>query len=417
MARILVYTSPARGHLFPILGPALELHGRGHQVHVRTLASDVETVRSYGLAAEPIATQVEEREMDDWRARNPMEALELALRTFGDRARGEVADMREAIEATNADLLVVDTNSWGAQAVAEASGLPWTTFQPYFTSLPAPGVPPFGPGFARATGIGGRIRDGLFGRMIYGKMAKTALPSINAVRTEVGLKPLADMGGLFAAPQRIIYFTTEALEYPRDRWPENFRFVGPGTWAPASASPDWLAGVDSPIALVTCSTERQGDRGIIETALRALPGSELFVVATTAAHAADDLAQPSGSQYRVEQFVPHDPLIDRASVVVCHGGMGITQRALAKGVPVVVVPFGRDQLEVARRVEYSRAGVCLMPKHLSEESLKSAVATARKMTEGARRIEAESAAAGGAPAAADVVEELLGTPHAEAEAR
>jgi MGT family glycosyltransferase len=325
--------------------------------------------------------------------------------------------MREAIEATDADLLVVDTNSWGAQAVAEASGFPWATFQPYFTSLPAPGVPPFGPGFTRSTGIGGRIRDALFGRLIFGKMAKTALPSINAVRTEVGLTPFESMGSLFTAPRRVIYFTTAALEYPREEWPPNFRFVGPGTWAPVGASPDWLAGVHAPIALVTCSTERQGDRGIIETALRALPGDDLFVVATSAAHASQDLAAPAASQSRVEQFIPHDPVIDRAGVVVCHGGMGITQRALAKGVPVVVVPFGRDQLEVARRVEYAQAGVCLMPKQLSEESLRTAVERAMRMTDGARRIARELAAAGGASAAADVVEELLGTPRARAGAR
>jgi MGT family glycosyltransferase len=253
--------------------------------------------------------------------------------------------------------------------------------------------------------------------LIFGKMAKTALPSINAVRTEVGLTPFESMGSLFTAPRRVIYFTTAALEYPREEWPPNFRFVGPGTWAPVGASPDWLAGVHAPIALVTCSTERQGDRGIIETALRALPGDDLFVVATSAAHDSQDLAASAASQSRVEQFIPHDPVIDRARVVVSHGGMGITQRALAKGVPVVVVPFGRDQLEVARRVEYAQAGVCLMPKQLSEESLRTAVERAMRMTDGARRIARELAAAGGASAAADVVEELLGTPRARAGAR
>ena len=36
------------------------------------------------------------------------------------------------------------------------------------------------------------------------------------------------------------------------------------------------------------------------------------------------------------------------------GGAGATQKALASGVPVCVVPFGCDQLEVARRVEVVR---------------------------------------------------------------
>ena len=146
MARILVYTSPARGHLYPVLGVALELGRRGHEVHVKALAGEVDRVRGLGLHAAPIAPDIEAREMDDWRAGKPMQALELAIRTFADRAEAEVDDLRDAVSRAGATALLVDTNSWGAQAVAEASGLPWVVFQPYFLALPAPGVPPFGPG-------------------------------------------------------------------------------------------------------------------------------------------------------------------------------------------------------------------------------------------------------------------------------
>ena len=66
MASIIFYTSHAKGHLFPILGAALDLHKRGHQVHIRTLASEMELVHSLGLHAEPIAPEIEARELDDW---------------------------------------------------------------------------------------------------------------------------------------------------------------------------------------------------------------------------------------------------------------------------------------------------------------------------------------------------------------
>ncbi|MCV7070521.1 glycosyltransferase, partial [Mycobacterium rufum] len=48
-----------------------------------------------------------------------------------------------------------------------------------------------------------------------------------------------------------------------------------------------------------------------------------------------------------------------------HGGMGITQKALARGIPVCAVPFGRDQFEVARRVQVARCGTRLPARRLS----------------------------------------------------
>ena len=60
----------------------------------------------------------------------------------------------------------------------------------------------------------------------------------------------------------------------------------------------------------------------------------------------------------VERWLPHSALLARAACVICHGGMGITQKALAAGVPLCVVPFGRDQFEVAARVAAVGAGTC-----------------------------------------------------------
>jgi UDP:flavonoid glycosyltransferase YjiC (YdhE family) len=57
----------------------------------------------------------------------------------------------------------------------------------------------------------------------------------------------------------------------------------------------------------------------------------------------------------VRQFVPHGAVLDRACCAITHGGMGTTVKALDRGVPVCVVPFARDQAEVARRVEMAGA--------------------------------------------------------------
>ena len=183
------------------------------------------------------------------------------------------------------------------------------------------------------------------------------------------------------------------------------RLVGPGEWEPPAAAPDWLEAETRPIVLVTASTERQGDDKLIRTALEALPGDGYAVVASTAAHDPADFDVPRGA--RVERFLPHAPIIARAACVVSHGGQGTTQKALAAGVPVCVVPFCRDQFDVGRRVEVAGAGVRLSHRRLTPSRLRMAVRDTIAMQAGARRVAAMFAAAGGSRAAADAVEEVL----------
>src|SRR5215210_6954177 len=98
MARYLVYTSPARGHLYPIVPSLEELRRRGHEVVVRTFASEVEPLRNLGFEAEAIDPAIERKEHADWRARTPIGALRDNLRVFLERARHDGPDLRRAIE-------------------------------------------------------------------------------------------------------------------------------------------------------------------------------------------------------------------------------------------------------------------------------------------------------------------------------
>jgi MGT family glycosyltransferase len=205
---------------------------------------------------------------------------------------------------------------------------------------------------------------------------------------------------------RVLYYTAEPFEYPSMDRPASVVMVGPGRWEPAAAAPAWLASVDRPLVLVTCSTEYQDDGAIVTAALEALAEEDVFVVATTGAVDPASFRAPPNA--RVERFAPHGPLLERAACVVCHGGMGITQKALAAGVPVCVVPFGRDQLEVARHVEVAGAGVRLPARRLTPARLREAVRAARTCQAGAARVAAGFRAAGGPARAAGELEALLG---------
>lgn len=406
MATVLVYTSPGRGHLFPIMDAALALSRRGHDVRVRTLAAEVGLVARAGLSARAMSSTVEARAIDDWKVRSPLESARRSVRTFVDRAATEVEDMRRAIAEEGPQLLLVDTNAWGAQAVAEASGLPWATWHPFPMPYPSRDAPPFGPGLAPARGALGRLRDRLLRPLVQAPWERF-LPELNRVRAGAGARPFESILEMYLAPPLVLHMTAEPFEYPRSDWPANIKLVGPGLWSPPppSSAPGWMS-TAKPIVLVTCSTEFQDDGALIEAAVGAFGDDpSVQLVCTTAGVDPATVRAPAGVV--VERFASHAQVMPRASAVVCHGGMGITQRALASGVPPCVVPWGRDQLEVDRRVVECRAGAMLGRGRLSASRLRRAVDEARRCADGAARVRDAFAQAGGAERAAAMLEALL----------
>jgi UDP:flavonoid glycosyltransferase YjiC (YdhE family) len=186
MSRILAYTSPAIGHLFPLTPLLLELQSRGHEVHLRTLASRVEMMRDLGFQVEPIDPRVEEIRHNDYTARNPREALGLGAGVFASRGNLDAPDMARAIDAVQPDAVIVDINCWGAAFAAESWDGPWVSFSPYTPVLYSPGNPPFGPGLAPMAGPLGKLRDAILRKLILGAVESAMLPKVNALRASLG---------------------------------------------------------------------------------------------------------------------------------------------------------------------------------------------------------------------------------------
>lgn len=405
MTRFLVYTNPLLGHIYPSVPTLLELRRRGHDIVVYTGAAAVEPLDRLGLCARPVDTRLEDIQSDDWKARTSIGAQRRDAATLIKRAELEVPDLQRAIEVARPQALLVDVTAFGASSAAERSRLPWAHMVHFPVPVPSSEVPPYGLGLTPREDYIGRIRDALARRLVFGLLERTVLPRLNDVRTSLGLRPLEDATDYFvrAAPL-VLYYTAEPFEYPRSEWPANFRLVGPGAWDPPGDSLDWLAGIDRPLVLVTCSSDFQNDGKLVEAALTGLATEDIFVVATTAGVEPRGFSVPGNA--RVERYLPHGPILERACCVICHAGMGITQKALAAGVPVCAVPFGRDQFEVARRAVVADAGVLLPKGKLTPRRLREAAREAITKKPGAARVAAGFAQAGGATAATDALEAL-----------
>jgi len=414
MSTILAYTHPSAGHAFPLIPGLTELAARGHRVELVTAPSVIDTLGGTGIGTHPVADDVLAVRVADYEGKTGSTRLRKALAETTRRGLAEITDLRRHVERCRPDVLLIDTIAYGAQVAARASGLPWALIQPSLLSMPGSGIPPYGLGLAPMAGPLGRVRDRMGWRVVERLYAKALLPGVNELRVGAGLPPLTSPLQLFDEPDQVTVLVGEPLEYRRTDLPAHVRIVGGTSWDPDSQVPGWLDEPGDPWVLVSCSTEYQADEALARSAVAALRDEPVRVVITLA-DAFDSAHLIPAPNVRVERFVSHGPVLARTSAVVCPAGMGLTQKAVAAGVPVVAVPFGRDQPEVARRVVQAGAGVRLPARKLRADRLRSAVLRAMAMQPAVRQIGRDLTAAGGAARFADAITELVSQPRAAGE--
>jgi UDP:flavonoid glycosyltransferase YjiC (YdhE family) len=111
--------------------------------------------------------------------------------------------------------------------------------------------------------------------------------------------------------------------------------------------------------LVGFSTTYQGHEGLVARIVDALAGLPLRAVVTLGPALDPARFAAAPPSIAVVAQASHAALLRDARLVITHGGHGTVLRALAAGVPLVVLPLGRDQADNAARVVRCGAGLRL----------------------------------------------------------
>lgn len=164
--RALIYTSPARGHLYPMMDVAIELRKKGYEVLIQTLSSEKEHVENEDIQHLSISSEIESLELQDYVESNPISQFKSAFRSWLSRASYEIQDLKKSCRKFNPDLLIVDINTWGAGAYAESQGNPWVMFMPFCLPISSSDTPAFWPGFPPPRNVIHRIRDRVVDRLV-----------------------------------------------------------------------------------------------------------------------------------------------------------------------------------------------------------------------------------------------------------
>jgi UDP:flavonoid glycosyltransferase YjiC (YdhE family) len=148
-------------------------------------------------------------------------------------------------------------------------------------------------------------------------------------------------------------------------------YVGPLTWEPDEPVPPYLLEDGPPWALVTVSMIPQGDIALVSPALASIHALGLRAVATIGNRNDPASVGAVPPNARLERSVSHAAVLERAALLVGHAGHGSVSKAMWHGVPMVLVPWGRDQPGVARRAE--RLGIARVVSRDDLGSLPNAI--------------------------------------------
>ncbi|MBJ7339418.1 glycosyltransferase [Mycolicibacterium sp.] len=351
--RVAVVAGPDPGHAFPAIALCLKFLAAGDEPTLLTGAEWLTTAREAGIDAvlleglDPVEGDDDADSGAKIHRRGARMALSNAPR-LGDLAL---------------DLVVSDVITTCGGMAAELLGVPWVELNPHPLYRPSRGLPPLGSGLAPGVGVRGRLRDGVL-RALTARSVRAGDRQRSAARVDIGL-PAADPG-----PRRRLIATLPALEVSRPDWPSEAVLVGPLHFEPTATVLEVPEGT-GPVVVVAPSTATTGTQGLAELALESLvPGETLpegsRVVVSRLEGAAGELPP-----WAAVGLGRQDELLTKADLVICGGGHGMVSKTLLAGVPMVVVPGGGDQWEIANRVVRQGSAVLIRP--LTGDALTAAV--------------------------------------------
>lgn len=368
MSRYLFALSAGGGNVPPTLSVAAALLARGHAVRFLTDPVLEAEVRGIGAEYSPWTTAPHRYDLDpssdlakDWEARTPMGSLARSRDGYFCGPAGTFADdLRAELERRPVDVAVGELLTFSTMIGARGLGVPCAVISTTMVALPGWGAPPFGPGLTPARGAAGRLRD----RIVFalsGRMWNKGLRPINDARVAHGLAPLSDVLDQMTDVDRLLVLSSRALEYPGFTPPAHVQTTGPRLEDPAwTEALDVLPAGEDPLVLVGLSSTYMDQSAAINRIAQALGTLPVRAIVTTGP-AIDPQAIAAPANVTVVQSAPHSAVLKHAALMVTHGGHGSVVKALAAGVPVVMLPFGRDQNEIAARAAHSGAGVRLKP--------------------------------------------------------
>lgn len=426
MPEILVAAMPPIGHVGPLLQVARGLAGRGDRVTVLTSATHKAKVHAAGARLHPLPAAADfdaaslNHLLPERGGTSGIRRVDLDIASvFVAPMVHEARELSRLLAVNPVDAIIADATFFGILPLLLGEHRQRPAVLAYTTTpllISSRDTAPGGLGLAPSATSLGRLRNRALTLFTHRVLLRRSQRAANWQLRRLGTGPLPMSildSGLLA--DRYVVPTVSEFDYPRSDLPDNVRYVGAVSPAPAPDHPlpPWWRELDGnrPVIHVTQGTVDIADLGrLIEPTIEALGGQDVIVVVTTGGRSPSDLNVTIPANTYVADFIPHDVLLPKVDVLVTNGGYGAVQQALAAGVPLVVAGDTEDKPEVAARVAWSGAGINLRTGRPSARAIRAAVRTIlndRRYLHHARRLEVAFARRDGVAEIAALVDEAV----------
>lgn len=351
--RIFLAAVGTHGDILPALAIAAALQARGHPVQVAAPEPFRPLANHAGLVFHPLGTAAEFARVvgqaELWRpvrgAKAMLEAVAAAI--------APTYDWLEA-RAGPDDLVVASTLALGARLAQEHRGLSLATLHLMPMLLESRFAPPRLPGLPLPRFLPAALRHELGRGADRFVLGPAALPSLNAVRSRLGLDPVRRLRHWWHSPERVLLAVPDWYAPPQPDWPAQVVQVGfplADTFGEAAdLAPDlaaFLRAGPAPVAF-TYGSAIAGAQGFFAAAVEACRRSGRRAVLLAGRAEEIPAGLPPGVIH--VPYAPLSRLLPDCAALVHHGGVGTVAQALAAGCPQLIVPVAFDHADEAERV-------------------------------------------------------------------
>jgi macrolide glycosyltransferase len=380
---VVVIGVPAHGHMNPHLPVLAELVARGHRVDVTSPSAFASSVGATGATVVPVTSVLPDEDRGETWPDDPV----AGMARFLDEGVHVLPQARAAFDGNRPDVLLGDIGAYPARVLAHQWHRPLVQLSPTYVAWE---------GYERDMA---EVLDALRASSGYAAYHERFAAWLAA--EDIALE--VDM--FTGRPPRSVVLVPRAMQPHADEVdPRRYTFVGPALAARAHQE-EWPA-PDRPVLLVSLGSAYSAPPTFYRACLDAFADLDRDVVIKVGPAVDPEVLGPLPRNASVHRWVPQLSVLAHASAFVTHAGMGGCSEGLWHGVPMVAVPQAVDQFGNADRLVELGVGRRLDVDATADE-LRAAVVALEVTPEVAAScaaLRAELREAGGAAAAADIVE-------------